>query len=317
MRRWIILVLALCNPFSTTIATPTGLAFLESVDYQQWNQGRITVFGLESDFRTARNVIATLKRALPEIEKHLPDPGEVEVRVVIAPTEKEFDRITGGQIPEWGIGAADVSRSLLVLKSPRIAEPEVQIDRIVIHELCHVLLGQALRPHTADRWFDEGFAQYTSGELRLGASVRLARSLVTRQFINLEDIDDVLSFQQDKAALAYAESRAAVAYLIESYGSDVIARITSSLGRGNNMDSALRAAIGIGFDAFEAQWIRALKKRTRWIILLDTPILVSVCLLALFFAAFINARRKIRLKTSEPEVGWDEFGQEKDNPPSV
>ena len=312
MCRWTITLIVLILPLTMTSASPDSSA------YRRWIRGRVTVYGLDSDFRTGEKVLAIMTDASSGIERDLRLSGGTPLTAVIAPTQKEFNRLTAGQIPEWGIGAADVSRGLFILKSPRIAQPEIDIERVVIHEICHILLGQALKPHTADRWFDEGFAQYVSGELRLSAGIRMARSMITNQFIDLDDIDEVLTFQQDKAALAYAESRAAVAYLVDTYGRSVIASIVDSLSRGNSMDDALLAVAGIGFDEFETVWIEALKKKTRWIIFLDYPLNVSVCLLALFFAAFINARRKIRLKKCESEEeGTNGFEPREKNSPSV
>lgn len=273
----------------------------EKRPYRRWIRGRTTLYSDHKDFGTGEEVLSLIESHAPEIETFLHLEGAAQITVVIAPTPGEFERLTAGQIPEWGAGAADPSRGLLILKSPRIVVPDIKIDRIVIHELCHILLNRALRSGSVDRWFDEGFAQYFSGDHRPGSAIRMGRSLLTNQFIALEDIDEVLSFQRDKAALAYAESRAAFGFLVERHGNEAVASIVRSLSEDRSMGESFEAILGIGIREFEADWIQDLKRKTRWVVLLDIPLLISILFLSLFFAAAVKARKKIRLKRMETE----------------
>ena len=269
---------------------------LEASEWRQLVRGQIVLHCYEEDLKNGERVMSIAHHALPRIVRDLNSPSIGEVTIVVAPSEKQFHALTGGQVPEWGVGAADPSRSLVFLKSPRFARPEANFKQIVVHELTHVVLGMALGGKEIDRWFDEGFAQYESGEKGIRGSILLARSLITGDILWLDEIDDVLTFRREKASLAYQEARAAVDYLVEIFGNDVIADIVQVLREGKGMDDALLAACGVGFQDFQTDWYLAMKHKYRWYILLDFPLVISTVLVILFLMAFFATRRRIRKK---------------------
>ncbi len=248
----------------------------------------------EEDVRNGENVMSIVEEVYPRIAEDLGLLVMGKTTIVIASSEREFHVITGGQIPEWGVGAADPSRAILFLKSPGFSQPETNFRQVVVHELSHVMLGMAVEGRVVDRWFDEGFAQFESGERGLSGAVLLAKSLLGGQALRLDEIDEVLTFRRDKAALAYAESRAAVEYLVDTYGKDVIPRIVRVLGEGKGMDEVFLSNLGIGFQEFQMEWFRAMKHTYRWYILLDLPLVFSVILIVLLFTAFFITRRRIQ-----------------------
>lgn len=264
--------------------------------WRQLERGNIIVFCHEEDVRHGSRVMAFAEEALPRISRDVGLSKLKKMKIIIASSEREFASLTGGQLPEWGIGAADSYRSTIFLKSPRFARPETDLRQIVIHEVSHVVLGMVLGGREVDRWFDEGFAQYEAGEISLGSSVRLARSLFVGDFLSLEEINDVLNFHRQKAALAYEESRAAVEYLVEQYGKKILIQITRALREGKGMDEALQSTIGSGFHDFQSDWCRAMKQKYRWYVLLDFPLIISMALVVLFFTAFFVTRKRIQRK---------------------
>lgn len=248
----------------------------------------------EEDMKNAKLVISIVDETLPRIMGDLNFFSKKKVTIVIAPSEKEFQALTGGQIPEWGAGAADPSRAIIFLKSPRFARAETNLRQVVIHELSHVVLGLALGGSEIDRWFEEGFAQYESGERGIRGSILLARCLFSGDILWLNEIDEVLTFHRGKASLAYHEARSAVDYLIETYGKDILAGIVQIKSEGKGMDEALLGSTGVGFQDFETDWYHAIKRKYRWYILMDFPVVISTVFVALFITAFFATRRRIR-----------------------
>lgn len=57
-----------------------------------------------------------------------------------------------------------------------------------------------------------------------------------------------------KAQKAYALSLSATAYIIDEFGFPSLKRILTGLGRGLDMDAAMRGSIFLSFDAFEESW---------------------------------------------------------------
>jgi hypothetical protein len=266
----------------------------EASEWRRLVRGKSVLHCYAEDLDHGSRILTIVEASIPGIADDLQLSTIGNVIIVIAPTEREFQRLTGGQIPEWGVGAADPSQSVVFLKSPRVARPEINIRQVLIHELSHVLLGMAVGSNPVDRWFDEGFAQYASGETGIRGGIVLARSLFTGHFLWLDEIDEVLTFRRDKANLAYQEARTAIYYLVDKYGDEVIAGIVRALKDGNEMDGALRAVIGMGFQDFQTDWYLAMKQKYRWYILMDFPLVFSLVIVILFLTAFIVTRRRIR-----------------------
>lgn len=245
------------------------------------------------DVQNAHRVLTMSEESLLEIRSFLEEVHEAPVTIVIASSEAEFMALTDGQVPEWGTAAADPVHGTVILKSPRLSSPDVKLRRVIAHELAHVSLSRAAGGRPVERWFDEGFAQVISVEPGFGDILHLARSLASGQLIPLAAVNDVLTFQRSRATLAYRQSRAAVSYLIETYGWESIAGIARRL-RSGDMDAALRAEIGIGGARFEREWVAAMKKAYRWYVFLDFPVVLSAGMVFLFFAALILTRRRTR-----------------------
>ena len=265
-------------------------------EWRRLVHGSFAIHCHEEDVNSGEKVMSIAEDNLPRIMRDLGLPTAGNITIIIASSEKEFDVLTGGQIPDWGIGAADPLRATLFLKSPRFARPEANLGKIVIHEMCHVLVGMAVGGKKVPRWFDEGVALYESGERGIEGAILLARSLWAEEILWLDEIDGVLDFHRGKADLAYQESLSTVDYLVGKYGKDILARIVGALREGKGMDEAMLSTVGIGFQDFQMDWYQAMKKKYRWYVLLDFPLVFSTLAVVLFLSAFIVTLRRIRRK---------------------
>ena len=268
----------------------------------------VVVYCHEEDVENGKRVISIAEEVLPGIAQDLKFSAVERIAIVITASGEEFGTLTGGQIPEWGVGAADPQKAILFLKSPRLTRPETNLRQVVVHELSHVVLGMVVGGKEIPRWFDEGFAQYESGEGGVEGTLLLARSFSSGEMLWLDEIDDVLAFRGEKVGLAYQTSRAAVDYLVETYGGDVLARIAWALRSEDSMDGALRLTIGMEFEDFETAWYHAMKHKYRWYVLLNFPVVMSTAFVLLFLAAFFVTWRRIRKKKAAwREEGWYEI----------
>lgn len=264
----------------------------------------VIVWCHKDDVNNGRRVLAIVEDALPEISRDLGLNMMRRIQIFLVLSQSEFTVLTRGQIPEWGAGAAVPSDASIILKSPRFIGPDAKLRRVVLHELSHVLLWMASAGQPVARWFDEGLAQVTTGESGRGSGILLARALLTGNLVRLEEVDDVLNFQKDRAALAYEVSRTAVEYLIDSFGKESIARLAMAVSDGRSMDEALFLVTGTGMDTFQENWHRYIKTRYRWYVLLDFPLILSLSMLLLFFAALFATRWRVRQKRKAWEEGW-------------
>jgi len=283
----------------------TQFTYGSSRSQEAWKtlqNGPALLFCHQHDLDTGKEILGILQSSLPRISSDLKLTQIRRITIIITPTEKEFQKMTSGSIPDWGIAAANPSNGTIYLKSPRFARPEIDLKSVVIHELSHVLLGMALDGQYIDRWFDEGFAVYQSGEASMSNKVLFARSLVTNNPIHLSQIDAVLTFQRDKAGLAYQESHAAIDYLIQQFGTETISNIVQQIRLSNDMDLALQHAIGMNQDTFESLWLKAMRNKYQWYIIFEFPVLFSALLILFFITAWMVTRKRINKRKKL----WDE-----------
>jgi len=268
-------------------------------EWRKLSRDRIILYCTPADLKNGEEVIDIAEKVIPGIAADLKLNQIATIAIVMAPSQKVFRQLTGGQFPEWGIGGADAGQSVIYLQSPRIAQTSRQLPRVVAHELSHVLLGQAVSRKPVDRWFDEGFAMYESGDMGISGSVQLAWNLLSDNPLLLYDVDDILSFQRFKANLAYQISFSAVQYLVDTYGSDALADLSQALGRGLDMDEALVHSVGVNYQAFENGWFETARRKYRWYILYDFRLLSGTGMVFLFILAFIITRQRTRKRKHE------------------
>jgi hypothetical protein len=245
----------------------------------------------ERDGAFGRVIVQIIEESSLSLSMHLGVP-EIPVHIIIAPSEKDFRNITGGQIPDWGVAAAQPQTGTLFFKSPRITGSNQNIRIIAIHELCHVMLGNALHGFSAPRWFDEGLALYHSGELGLESKLLLGRSLLLNQTIALKEIDHVLTFHRDKAMLAYRESLSVLEFMVKTFGAELVPRLVQAFSLGQSQEQAILHTTGMSFDSFEKAWYQYLRATYLGYALLDTRFLSSLIITILFILALINQKSK-------------------------
>jgi hypothetical protein len=287
--------------------------------WEQLRQEPVLVRCHSQDIKNGVMVMKIIHAEYPRIAGDLRLPAVQPFTAVITSTDEEFHSLTGGEIPDWGIGAADPVQRIFFLKSPRSSDTESDLRRIVIHELSHVLLGMVFNGELTDRWFDEGFALYESGELGLERTENLARSLFSGEFLNLDQIEDVFMFRKEKAALAYQESRSAVDYLMASYGKDAFTDIAWLLRDGKTMEDAFFNALGISLEEFQNEWIQTLRKRYVLYPFLQFRYILSAAFLILFLTAYFATRYRTRKKREMWRIEEDLYeikNMEKDTTPN-
>jgi hypothetical protein len=266
------------------------------IEYRRIVRDEITVFCADEDLVFGQEILNLIHDELPRIAPQLGISAFPAVQVVIAASDPDFHRLTTAAIPDWGIGAADAGSGFIFLKSPRYAGSADQMYSVARHELVHVLVGSIASGHEVPRWLDEGLAQVLSEERSMHFFLRLARSVQARDLIRLDEIDEVLTFQKQRAALAYETSRSAVDFFIQTYGQQAIILLLRKLGQGLPPNEAMLASTYQTMGTFESAWINAIRSRYRWAFVINFPFLISASFALLFIAAYWMTRCRVAEK---------------------
>ena len=171
--------------------------------------------------------------------------SEADLRAVLGPGVREN---VGGQ------ANAEI-RTLFGLISPsEINDPWV--ETVIPHELVHLVFDTTVRNpyHFPPRWLNEGLAVYLSEGYESSDRRLVERAARDRAIIPLDGLTGQFPTTRDGFFLAYAESVAAVDFLVRTHGRDALVALVRSYADGVTDDEAFERAIGQSVAEFDAAW---------------------------------------------------------------
>ncbi len=255
-----------------------------------------------------KNAALALQRAEKTCEVVCADLRLSEVpgiRLVLAGSAEEFARLTKQALPRWAAGATTIQEGVptIYLPSPRWGPGGTDFETTIVHEVAHALVAVATNYHPLPRWLTEGLAIHYSREQQWTSPSQVSKALLSNSLLSLEEIEDLNSYPEQKARLAYQESFLAVQYLLRQYGWDALRTLLTALRQGQEVDAAFAHALGKDSWEFEQEWVKDVRHRYRWTFLADADWYLWVLILLLAIGAFLavraRAQRTVRAWTEE------------------
>ncbi|MBM3306912.1 MAG: hypothetical protein FJY74_01080 [Candidatus Eisenbacteria bacterium] len=258
--------------------------------WESASRGPVTVLFREADRAAAGRLLELAAPSLERMWTELDSRERGAVRIVIAASEEEFAGLEGGWPPDWGVAWADAGRSLVVMKSPRIVSYPLQIEKVVVHELAHVVVGRELQHMSVPRWFDEGIAMALAGEWD-GDRRALAAAAVAGRLIPLSSLDAGFPESDRDARLAYAMSYEAVQYLLRESGLAGGPQLVRAVASAPDFETALLRVAGRAPGQFDVEVGGHVRRTFGWTVLLQS---VSAAMLLGAVALVLGAVRRAR-----------------------
>lgn len=221
--------------------------------------------------------------------------------IYLAPSAAVFDSLTGGRVPEWGAGVAIPALRWIVLPTYPAPGPAVRDPAVTLrHELAHLAL-HAYLPSPIPRWFDEGYATYTSGGWDQAAAWQIRLAFLLGRAPRLDSLTLDWPRGAEQARLAYLLSASAVQYLLEIGGEAGFAALLSTWREEGSFDAALRRVYGMTPGQFEQAWARVVRRRYGWLLAFSqvTVFWVVVSLLLIVLYGIRRRRKRERLAQLE------------------
>lgn len=255
----------------------------------------VTVYFSQCDAKVAEAALEATVAALPVLEDALQmrfDERE-RVRIIIADSQREFDRLAGERVQPWvqGVALPD-GRVVLKALSPKL------MQTVAPHELAHVLLNRAAKAKDADppRWLHEGLAKYASGDFSQGDREVLGQAVVEGRLLRLDQLESAFSGTREEQSLAYSQSYTFVRYLYELHRGGTIADLLYHLGLTHDMDRALLRTYGQTSEELQKGWLVEVEREyLRHGLPVSTELLVLLIMGGLFLIVHIVNRRRRRL----------------------
>ncbi|HVP36980.1 MAG TPA: peptidase MA family metallohydrolase [Terriglobales bacterium] len=270
------------------------------------------------DPKLKQEVESAALKSYAQISAFIEDSLTHPVTIYIAENNSDFKSKLGSDFPDWGIGAAVSGHNLIVLKSPAKFRYNRPYSEVLEHELAHIFMDKETGNATPPRWLDEGFAMLESREWQIGQDILIVRAVFTNSIIPLSQIEDLNSFSNSQAELAYTESYLAVSYFLDQYGKESFFRLLNYLSTGQALDLAFSKATGESYIGFQAGFVDFLKKKYNWLAFLGDNILfwlvLAFLLVFLYFMKRYYNRKTIKRWEYEDKIGKYGHDQEDQAP---
>lgn len=222
-------------------------------------EGNFSISYYGGDRSKIRFITEALKKVHPRIAAHLGTDSNEKIQVVLFPSSAELrsfikysnsDNISGLAVPQ-------LDTIFISLHSP--GQPA---DFVAVHELTHLILRQAVLPHQAPLWLDEGIATYEGianpgTAYRLELSEEFKQSAATEDFLTFAEIEQVSStadLPDERAGLWYTASYSLVDFIARTYGESKFQRLLDSLKTGGDSFEAVEYALGFSPRELEVKW---------------------------------------------------------------
>ncbi|MBU0518527.1 hypothetical protein KKA00_04210 [bacterium] len=254
----------------------------------------------------AAKILSAVDEHLTKLTEKLAVSLPYTPQLYLTTSQEEFDRITGGFLPQWSQGVSSAMSGQIVLKSPSFSKNIATVKQTAVHELTHLFIAQKAG-HGVPRWLNEGLAQLLAGQGQGEPLLPISRAMWAGKLIPLSDIDFVDRMTHKDAELAYLQSFNAVEFLVQDYGWEAMRDLLSALGQNSTPDEAFSQVYLFDQAGFESIWLQHLQKSHRWMILLDTQLYIfsgATILVLLSGIAILRKRRKIYKKWESEENSY-------------
>lgn len=185
--------------------------------------------------------------------------------VYLAKDREGFGRMAGNT---HVVAVAWPERNRILMDWTRVNRDPFTLSETLKHEVCHLLLHHHIRREHLPRWLDEGLCQWVSDgmtELTVRTSAdALQQAVLTGGVYGLADLSDAFPRSPREMALAYAESKSVVDYIIRRYGVAGLIGMVDLLKQGHDLPTALDRQFSISLDGLEKRWRRHLTGRVSW-----------------------------------------------------
>lgn len=176
------------------------------------------------------------------------------------PSGAEFQRLTRLPMETWGFADLEIGDGKVWLRRLHVrADDSQRLDKLLVHELTHVVLADHFTKHQIPRWADEGIAVLSEPVARRNEMRRwLNQEAAQGRVFSLKDLSSQRQVPRDKQLgdLFYAQSSALVDFLLTKRKlteSELLRFVSESESRG------LHAAMSrwfpdVSVSALESEW---------------------------------------------------------------
>lgn len=219
-----------------------------------------------------------------------------KIKIIVADTDQDFtQRVKELGGPRWAAGLAVPAKGFILLRSPLQLTDLSTFHSVLVHELTHIYLYQAVgRRLKLPLWLEEGLAMHASNQGGLGLTGVMAKGVLLNKLIPFADLNNRFPARAEDAGLAYAQSFYLISHILKNHGKKSIPKLIRAMVHAKDISGALHQTIGKGLFALETEFTESMESRFSWIAVLTATGALWV-LISLVAAVGLVARRRRQL----------------------
>ncbi|MEJ2722857.1 MAG: hypothetical protein P8181_17225, partial [bacterium] len=150
----LVLLAALCSVFAGRVAAEESLVRRISLDRYD-----VTINFPVGDERVARKVADICDEALPGLASQIGLDAVGPFQVFLIPDLNAYKERMRIRLPSWGIAFAFMENQIMLVDVPKATSAWNSLEKVIPHELSHLLLAQRVGNVPFPLWFMEVLAQ--------------------------------------------------------------------------------------------------------------------------------------------------------------
>ena len=199
-----VLVLAAVRPVCSA-----GSESAQRITLEEWGVG---IEFREADRKVASEVAAICRKSLPPLALQLKLAAIRPFHVFLLSDVKAYEEKMGFKLPSWGVAFAFPANDIVLVDVRRATREWDTLDKVIPHELSHLLLGQRAGEVRFPLWFMEGLAQWQADEWTVMESWRLMEAVWGNRAPALGQVVSYMPSEENRARDAYRVSYEAFQY---------------------------------------------------------------------------------------------------------
>jgi hypothetical protein len=260
----------------------------------------ITIDFRSSDKKVAVKVAEICNETIPALSSQLGLGSVRPFRVFLIPDMQEYQERMQIRLPSWGIAFAFMENQIMLVDVRKATNAWNSLEKVIPHELSHLLLAQRAGDVQFPLWFMEGLAQWQAGEWSIIENWRLMEAVWGNRAQTLMQISQRLPADQTGARNAYRVAYAGFAHRFGEQTENLPAFLDEVVRQGNFGD-AFNVFWGESEYEFAAGFAKHLdhKYRSRLLIFQTGPLFTLLAFLFLIGMLRIWIRNRRKLKEME------------------
>ncbi len=260
-----------------------------------------------SDQKVADKVGSILKQRIPELSSQLGLSTVEPFRVFLIPDIKVYEERIGLALPPWGVAFAFAGNQMMLVDVSRATTAWNSLEKVIPHEVSHLLLAQRTGGVPMPLWFVEGLAQWQAGEWSLVESWRLMEEVWSNRAASLDRmVSGLPAVEENGVRDAYRVSYAGFQYRFDEQ-MDRLSGFLAAVAREKDFGTAFESYWGESDRQFYDRFSDYLetKYRSRVLLFQTGPLftIVSLLFLLVVLGTWIRNRRKLK-RMEESERSW-------------